>query len=431
MPPRVRITPLNPNHLPAAAAASMDQGWLTTHDWRARARALTPLLAAAAPRIDAAKALPADVQDALFDAKMFRMLLPRSHGGAELDIATFFEVICAIAEGDASAAWSVAQSNGCAMAAAYMAPEAARQVFGPARAVLSWGYPAGPCQMRPVEGGWRVSGSWGFGSGSRHSTWVGGHCQVQDAGGVVQKNAEGLAQERTALIPRAAITLTDDQWAVIGLRGTGSDSYAVKDLFVPAVLCIVPRAVGRDQQQAADAVIQTESERREAGTLYRFSPTTVYQAGFAAVALGIARAMLNSFITLAGQKTPSLGNQMLRDNSVIQTRVANSEARLASMRAWLLQSLRESWDTCAAGGSHTFEDRVTLRLASTYAIREVRQVAQDAYDDAGATAIFETHPFERRMRDMLAVTQQIQANPLHLQTAGQHYLGMKAGTRFI
>lgn len=420
---------MNPNDLPTAASIDPDQ--LASLDWRAKARALTPLLAAAAPRIDAAKALPADVQDALFDAKMFRMLLPLSQGGAELDLPTFFEVICAIAEGDASAAWSVAQSNGCAMSAAYLAPDAAREVFGNPRAVLSWGYPAGPCQMRPVEGGWNVSGSWGFGSGSRHSTWVGGHCQVQDANGVVQKNAEGVAHERTALIPRAAITLTDAEWAVIGLRGTGSDSYAVKDRFVPASLCIVPRAVGRDQQQAADAVIDVESERREAGTLYRFSPTIVYQAGFSAVAFGIARAMLNSFITLASQKTPSLGNQLLRDNSVIQTRVANSEARLASMRAWLLQSLRESWQRCAATGVHAFDDRVTMRLASTYAIRELRQVAQDAYDDAGATAIFETHPFERRMRDMLAVTQQIQANPLHLQTAGQHYLGMKVSTRFI
>lgn len=420
---------MNPHDLPAAA--SIDIAQRASHGWLARARGLTPLLSAAAARIDAAKALPVDVQDALFDANMFRLLLPRSQGGAELDLPTFFEVICAIAEGDASAAWSVAQSNGCAMAAAYMAPEAARQVFSGPRAVLSWGYPAGPCHMRPVEGGWRVTGTWGFGSGSRHSTWVGGHCQVQDASGVVQKNAEGVAQERTALIPRAAITLTDDKWAVIGLRGTGSDSYAVKDLFVPAALCVVPRAVGRDQQQAADAVIEVEPERREAGTLYRFSPTIVYQAGFSAVALGIARAMLNSFITLASQKTPSLGNQMLRDNSVIQLRVANSEARLAAMRAWLLQSLRESWQHCAASGSHAFGHRVTMRLASTYAIREVRQVAQDAYDDAGATAIFETHPFERRMRDMLAVTQQIQANPLHLQTAGQHYLGMKAGTRFI
>lgn len=416
---------MNPNDVHSTVIAGIDQ------DWVARARLLTPLLDAAAPRIDAAKRLPPDVLDVLFDARMFRMLLPRSQGGAELDLPTFFQVIGAIAEGDASAAWSVAQSNGCAMSAAYMAPDAAREVFADPRAVLSWGFPAGPCRAMPVEGGWNVSGTWGFGSGSRHSTWLGGHFQVLDANGAPLKHADGQPVERTALFPRAAVTITDDQWAVIGLRGTGSDSYAVKDLFVPAALCVVPRAVGRDQQQAADAVVDVETERRETGTLYRFSPTLVYQAGFSAVALGIARALLNSFITLANQKTPSGANLMLRDNSVIQARVAVSEARLAAMRAWLMQSLRESWDGCTATGMHAFEHRVTMRLASTYAIREARAVAQDAYEDAGATAIFESHPFERRWRDMQAVTQQIQSNPMHLQTAGQYYLGQKPSTRFI
>ena len=123
---------MNPKDLHPAAVTGLDQDWVTL------ARALTPQLDAAAARIDAAKALPAEIIDALHDANMFRMLLPRSQGGAELDLPTFFNVICAIAEGDASAAWSVAQSNGCAMSAAYMAPLAAREVFGDARAVLAW-----------------------------------------------------------------------------------------------------------------------------------------------------------------------------------------------------------------------------------------------------------------------------------------------------
>ncbi len=416
---------MNPNDLHPSALLGIDQ------DWVAQARALTPLLDAAAPRIDAARALPPDVLDALFKAKMFRMLLPRSQGGAELDLPTFFNVICAIAEGDASAAWSVAQSNGCAMSAAYMAPEAAREVFSDARAVLAWGFPNGRCVAAPVEGGWNITGIWGFGSGSRHATWVGGHCQVLHASGAVVKNADGAAIERTALFPRDAVTITDAGWNVLGLRGTGSDTYTVTDMFVPAQHCIVPRAVGRDQQQPSDAMINVESERRESGALYRFSPTIVYQAGFSAVAYGLARAMLNSFIQLASQKTPSGAPQLLRDNHVIQARVAASEARLASMRAWLMQSLRESWDGCVATGQHAFEHRMTMRLASTYAIRELSQVVRDAYDDAGATAIFESHPFERRLRDMHAVTQQIQSNPMHLQTVGQHYLGMKASTRFV
>jgi alkylation response protein AidB-like acyl-CoA dehydrogenase len=416
---------VNPKDLQTAIATPIDQ------DWVARARAITPLLYAAGPQIDADKGLSRDLLDALFDARMFRMLLPRAQGGAELDLPTFFEVVQAIAEGDASAAWSVAQSNACAMSAAYMTPQAAAELFADPRAVLAWGFPTGPCRMQPVDGGWRVTGVWGFGSGSRHATWLGAHCQVLDAEGNVVKKADGSPQERTALIPRGAVTIVDAKWDVLGLRGTGSDTYAVTDMFVPAEHSVVPRAVGRDQQQPADAVPEPETERRETGVLYRFSPTVAYQAGFAAVAIGIARTILNDFIKLANQKTPSSGNVMLRDNAVIQHRVAVSEARIASMRAWLRQSLTESWDECERSGQHAFEHRVTMRLASTYAIREVAKVVEDAYADAGATAIFASHPFERRLRDMHAVTQQIQSHPIHLQTAGQHYLGMKASTRFI
>ena len=113
---------MNPKDLSLAAITGIDQ------DWLAQARKLTPLLDAAAPRIDAAKALPPEILAELFDAKMFRMLLPRSQGGAELDLPAFFNVICAIAEGDASAAWSVAQSNGCAMSAEHGATGCARNV---------------------------------------------------------------------------------------------------------------------------------------------------------------------------------------------------------------------------------------------------------------------------------------------------------------
>lgn len=401
------------------------------HDWVLMARALTPKLNAAGATIDATKSLPKEILNALFEAKLFRMFLPRSLGGAELDLPTFFQVILALAEGDASAAWSVAQSNGCAMSAAYMEPAAAHELFAEDRAVLAWGFPAGSCRAKAVDGGWEVNGVWGFGSGSRHASWLGGHCQVVDGQGAPMKRADGSPLERTALFPRAAVTITDDQWNVIGLRGTGSDTYAVTDLFVPAKHSVVARAVGGDQQRPEDAVIQEEPERRERGSLYRFSPTVVYQAGFSAVALGLARAMLNSFVELANQKSPAGGSVLLRDNAVIQERVAISQARLASMNAWMMQSLQESWEGCLSHGSHSFEHRVNMRLASTYAIREASRVVEDVYADAGATAIFAANPFERRLRDMHAVAQQIQSNPLHLQTAGQYYLGMKPSTRFI
>lgn len=406
----------------------MDQA----EDWIARARGLKGLLLAAAPRIEAGRCLPADVLDALHAAQMFRMLLPRSLGGAETRMATFFQAVVAIAEADASTAWCVVQNSGCSMSAAYLSPAAAREIFSDARAVVAWGFPSGAqCRAVPAPGGWTVNGNWGFGSGSRHSGFLGGHCQVFEADGTPRKHADGRPVERTMLFPRASAAIRDDVWDVIGLRGTGSDSYSVKDLFVPEAHSLVPRATGRDQQLPADAPVIAEPERREAGTLYRFTATNVYQCGFAAVGLGLARATLDAFIELAKKKSPSGAASALRDDHRIQSRIALSEARYGSAHAWLLQLLRDAWSECEASGQVGFEMRVRLRLASTYAIQEAREIVEASYADAGTTAIFESNPFERRLRDMHAVSQQIQATAAHFQTVGQHYLGMQPSVRFI
>ena len=260
-------------------------------DWIARARGLRPRIDASARAIDATCTLPEDLLDALHAARMFRMFLPHTFGGAELEPATFFQVICEIAAGDASTGWTVAQSSGCSMSAAYMAPEAAQKVFGDARAVVAWGYSMGPqCRAIPVEGGWKVSGTWGFGSGNRHATWLGAHCHQADAGGTLLKHPDGRPRERTMLIPRSQVKIHEGTWDVVGLRGTGSDTYSVADLFVPAEFSAIARATASDQHLPADVVPQREPERREKGLLYRFSPMNVYQSGFSAVALGVGRA---------------------------------------------------------------------------------------------------------------------------------------------
>ena len=417
---------MNQRDVQGIARTEIEQGWIE------RARALRPVLDAAAPGIDTTCSLPEGVLDALHAAKMFRMFLPHTFGGAELEPVTFFQVICEIAAGDASTAWSVAQSAGCAMSAAYMAPAAAQKVFSDSRAVLSWGYSLGPqCRATPVEGGWKVNGTWGFGSGNRHSTWLGAHCHQFDAGGAQLKRPDGRPMERTMLIPRFSVIIHADTWNVVGLRGTGSDTYSVSDLFVPEQYSVIARATAGDQHLAADAAPEPDTERREKGALYRFSPMNAYQSGFSAVALGVARATLDAFIALAAKKTPSGSGQSLKDDHWIQSRIAISEARLAAPRAWIIEILRTMWDECAATGYPGFESRVKLRLASTHAIHEAREVLHACYADAGATAIFAGNPFERRLRDINAVAQQIQGNFAHYQTVGQYYLGMQPGLRFI
>ena len=148
----------------------------SSSDYVARARSLFPLLAGAASRTEAARKLADDVLTALHDARLFRVLLPRWLGGGESQPSVFIETIEAIARGDASAAWCLCQMNVCSLSAVYLSREAAQEVFGPSRSALAWGNTPHAKAVR-VEGGYRVTGEWDFGSGCHHAIWLGGHCR--------------------------------------------------------------------------------------------------------------------------------------------------------------------------------------------------------------------------------------------------------------
>ena len=385
-------------------AAAFSHAEATT-DPMARARALIPLLERAGPRIDAARELPADVVQAMHANQMFRLLLPRSVGGVELDPATYVQVVEAIAMGDGSTAWCMNQGSGCSMSAAYLPPEAARRVFGHADDVLAWGQARGRAHAAKVPGGWRVTGTWLFASGSRHSTWLGGH--------VPDSLPDGTTVERSMLFPRAEAKI-DDVWQVVGLRGTGSDTYSVEDLFVPDDYSIV-----RDRAEFC----------HEPGVLFRFTTRNMYASGFGAVGLGLARAMLDSFVRMASEKKPH-SSEALRDSNVIQALIGRSDARLKAARALLLDVLSSIYDAVAARPM-TLDERVAIRQASTFAIMESREVVNALWHEAGATAIFDSQPFERRFRDMNTVSQQLQGRASHLELAGRHMLGMEINTRWI
>jgi alkylation response protein AidB-like acyl-CoA dehydrogenase len=266
-----------------------------------------------------------------------------------------------------------------------------------------------------VDGGYRVTGKWHFASGSRHCTWLGGHCKVVERDGSLRADAEGNPIDRTMLFKREVPKITDN-WRVMGLRGTGSDTYEVTDLFVPD-----------------DYTVQRDlpANRQTAGTLYHFTTTHAYAAGFAGVALGICRGMLDEFIKLASDKTPAASTRPMRDSHVIQSLVARCEARWRSARSLLLEGLRDCWPRAEAGLEMTNDERVSIRLASTFAIQTSREVVETVYQEAGSTAIFEDNPFERRFRDIHAVSQQVQGRSAHFEAVGQHLLGQTPHARFL
>src|SRR5258708_29587843 len=367
----------------------------------ARAEAGCAAVDAASDEIESTRRLPAALLDKLHEARLFRLLLPRSSDGIETDPVAFFRVIETIASADASTAWCLSQAGGCAMSAAYLDLPVAHEVFADPRAVLAWG--PGP-KVRAVEcaGGYRVTGVWSCASGGRHATWVGAHCPIYAADGSPRREASGEQQERTMLVRSEDVEWTDI-WNTVGLRGTASDQFALNDFFV-----------------RADHSITREFDResRESGPLYRMGSGTCYQVGFAGVACGIARGALDSFIDVARNKVPRGFKSPLRDNAAVQSSLAQAEVNLRAARGFVLQSMADIWKDLSAGATITVEQRITVRIAATHAIHKAREAVDFAYHAAGATPIFENHPPERRFPDIHTVTQQLQGRFSQFETVG-------------
>jgi alkylation response protein AidB-like acyl-CoA dehydrogenase len=380
----------------------------------ARAEAVRPAVAAASGEIEDTRRLPPALLDQLHEAGLFRLLLPRSSNGIETDPVTFFHVIETIAQADASAAWCLSQAGGCAMSAAYLDLPVAQAIFGDPRAVLAWG-PGPKVKAVEFEGGYRVTGVWSFASGGRHATWLGAHCPIYAADGSPKRDANGEQLERTMLV-RTEDVEWSDIWNTVGLRGTASDQFALADFFVRA-----DHSITRE----------FDRERRENGPLYRMGAGTCYQVGFAGVACGIARGALDSFIDVARNKVPRGAKSPLRDNAVVQSGLAQAEVNLRAARGFVLQSMANIWKDLVAGASITIEQRITIRMAATNAIQKAREAVDFAYNAAGATAIFEGHPLERRFRDIHTVTQQLQGRLSHFETVGAWMMGADADLTFV
>jgi alkylation response protein AidB-like acyl-CoA dehydrogenase len=376
-----------------------------------RVRQLAPLIAASANEGERTRRLPEPLVQALLDAGLYRLLLPRSLDGAELDPASFVRVLEEVSRVDASAAWCLCQAAGCTMISGYVAPEVAREIFGDRRAILAWG-PSPDARAVPIDGGYRVSGTWTFGSGCRQATWLGGQCVVHEPDGTPRRRRDGAPETRWMLFPAERATFLDT-WSVIGLRATGSDSFTVSDLVVP---------------RAYSAARDDPAERRLGSPLYCFSTTSLYASGFAGVALGNARSALDAFVALARAKTPRGLREPLRESAVVQSELARTEARLGGARALLLGSLEEVWRGVVKTGALGLDERVRIRMAATHAITEATAAVDFAYRSAGATAIFDEHPFERRFRDAHTVAQQLQGRQTHFETVGRVLLGLEPDT---
>jgi alkylation response protein AidB-like acyl-CoA dehydrogenase len=368
-----------------------------------RARALAPLIAQEADETERTRRLTQPVVSALIESGLYRALLPQSLGGAEAPPEAFMQMLEEVAKADASTAWCLGQCSVCAMTAAYLDADVAREIFGKPSDILAWGAIANEVQV--VPGGYRITARWDFASGSRQANWLGAHVQVVEADGKMRLKPNGTPEIRTIVFPATSATM-HDVWDVIGLCGTGTDSYSVENLFIPENFAAL-----RDDFTAL----------REKGLLYRITTYTMFGLGFAAISLGLARATLDAAVDLA-RKKHSAGITAMRENSAVQGLIGRTEGNLRAARAYIYSTAAQAWHDLNQTGNLSEEHRAAIRLAATWTIHQAASVVDAAYHMAGATAVFRANGFERRFRDMHAIAQQIQARDTHYEDVGRNIL---------
>jgi len=379
-----------------------------------RAKSLQHLIDQHGPEIDRRREVTPEVVEALVANDMLRLLLPKSLGGQEIDLIEFCRVNETVAWADASVGWFVNQSNvSSATSAASMPHEAALAMFNGPREGLAWGAKHGNSRAIRVEGGYRLTGTWSFASGGRHTRLLGAHSNVQNPDGTPHMR-HGRPDDRSFIFLRAEAKITDD-WYVLGLRGTGSDTYTVEDLFVPDA-----HAPARDVPE----------ERRESGPLYVIGSTLLYASGFCSVTLGVARRLLETYIELArGRQSRAATTIMARNNS-IQREVAIMEAKLSAARAFLHEAAADVYKA-AGNGTLDVDKRMRLRLATTWGMNEATDVSIACYRGAGTGAILDKGPFERRFRDAMSASQHLQAMWPHAEMVGRHLIGTENTVAFV
>lgn len=367
----------------------------------AATRDIHAILAAQCAAEEHAATLSATSVQALYDAGILAMKLPRELGGAEADPATQLEVLEALAQASPAAAWcAMVGATSVGMPGAFLPDEGIARMFGggriPRGAIVVM--PAGVAEA--TAGGHRLSGRWSFASGVRHAEWVVVAARCAAAQGPTV---------RLFAVPATAVEIHDN-WQVAGLRGTGSCDITIADSFVPACL-------------SWDA--RSDAPRR-GGALYRLGIPAFVANEHAAFALGVARSALDGLLDIARAKLRSYrpGAVTLAQRASVQRTLGRGGLELDAARTLALDLNRRAYDTVAAGALLDGRQQAELRAVGTYCTEVAVNVVSAAFRHVGGGAIFDAHPLQRCLRDIQCAAQHLIVSESAYENLGQFLLGV-------
>ncbi|MCL7423441.1 MAG: acyl-CoA dehydrogenase family protein [Methylobacter sp.] len=369
-------------------------------------REIEPIIRQHAPEAERERKLAAPVARAMHQAGLYRLWRPKALGGFELDPISGLRIIEEVSRIDSAAGWNLQIAVAHDMFAPWFGDQAAQEIFH-ADAVPVGAF--NPVRKAvPVAGGYRISGRTSFVSGAHHATAFIGFAQIHD-GDRLRVDANGVPEMRLIAVPASEAEIVDN-WNTMGMRGSGSHDVEMRDAFIP------------EHWAAPWGPLEKPGSAHE-GPLYRL---TVWPAiaALVAPALGIARAAIDEAVALIINKTPAFGTKTLKDYGVVQTRLAQAEAKLGASRAFLFEAFEEAWQEAVAGRAVTVKLKGKLQLAMTHATLECAQAVSLVHEIAGASGIREEYAFERHFRDVHVITQHGFTNASKLESVGQILLGL-------
>jgi alkylation response protein AidB-like acyl-CoA dehydrogenase len=375
--------------------------------WLNRARALAPLVERSREEGEAQRRLPHDLFTALRDAGLFSLWVPRSLGGAEVEVETSVRVVEELSRHDASVGWNVMIAANTSILWANLEPRVAKEMAKGAT-VIAGTVTAGSGTATPVPGGFVVTGRWPFASGCHQADWLVSVCHIVEDG-EPRRAPNGAPLTYTFVLPASACTIIDT-WHTLGMRGTGSHDFCVDGLFVPESHHFPSRAPSW-----------------ETGPLYNTSLFHLWGPNIAAVALGTARDAIDTFVSLARTKTPVRASTVLSERETVQERLGRAEALLRSGRSMLLETIQQTWALLRTDREVPEELTALNRLATSTAVDHAVAAVSSVFTMAGSSSIYETSRLERCLRDVHVIRQHAVVGASGFTTAGRWLLGLELG----
>ena len=366
-----------------------------------RIAALAPTIARLAPDIEQARRLPAELVSALRSARIYDMLVPRRYGGLELDPASSFQAVTALARLDGSVGWNAMIGHIGALIPFFATQAVCEQIYHDRQAhiLAGSGQPVGKAER--VPGGWRVTGVWPFASGCQDAEWIGGACVMMENGTPID-SPDGPGPLIRACFMPAEHWQIRDTWHAFGLKGTGSHHVALTDVLVP-------------DENFVEFPFGTSFAP---DPIFGKFPEILWLA-HAAVAVGIAEGAIKDLVELAGAGVKQLFmTTPLVETDRFKEGLARLDAELMAARALLEVQITRVWQnperSTLKDPSRVAEQQQAAIWISAACVR----VAEGCFEFAGSRAVYESSSLQRRVRDLRVAAQHVVAHPRNYVTAG-------------